>query len=468
MEQTNPILFWNDVAMEANRQSHTNGKEEQTGPTMSSRAQAIVHLAMHDAWFAINPGPEAPLGTYLPPPPDTPGQPATNAAIASAAYCTLASLFPSQRAYFDERLSAAPKSATLDLAGQRYGLLIAQALLEARKDDNDAKDTGYSPSTGRFRHRPDPDNKQGFHGPFYGLKPHLFGTQTVFELNPPPSGGDYLSALAQVRREGIKPELTDTLAGGGSRRSPRETLTGIFWGYDGAKGLGTPPRLYNQIVRKVMEKQEAADPDPTARYARLLALVHAAMADAGILAWREKYRYDYWRPVVGIREHDESMGPAGSDQTAAFSADCDPFWLPFGAPKSNEPGTKNFTPPFPAYPSGHASFGSAAFQMTRIYYGTGAAGADTLCDGLEFVSDELNGVTTDNHGTVRPRHSQKFREGLWGAIRENGLSRVYLGVHWVFDAFAAGDTNFTQNIGGVPLGMKIAEEVHTRGLKPPV
>jgi hypothetical protein len=27
-----PILYWNAVALEANRVSHTNGKGEQTGP----------------------------------------------------------------------------------------------------------------------------------------------------------------------------------------------------------------------------------------------------------------------------------------------------------------------------------------------------------------------------------------------------------------------------------------------------
>ncbi len=37
-----PILYWNDVSLEANRISHTNGKDEQTGPTLSSRALAIT------------------------------------------------------------------------------------------------------------------------------------------------------------------------------------------------------------------------------------------------------------------------------------------------------------------------------------------------------------------------------------------------------------------------------------------
>jgi hypothetical protein len=39
---------------------------------------------------------------------------------------------------------------------------------------------------------------------------------------------------------------------------------------------------------------------------------------------------------------------------------------------------------------------------------------------------------------------------------------VYLGVHWVFDAFAVnniGTPDFTQNVGGVPLGLAIAEDI---------
>jgi len=32
------ILYWNEVALEANRVSHANGKGEQTGPPLSARA----------------------------------------------------------------------------------------------------------------------------------------------------------------------------------------------------------------------------------------------------------------------------------------------------------------------------------------------------------------------------------------------------------------------------------------------
>jgi hypothetical protein len=86
---------------------------------------------------------------------------------------------------------------------------------------------------------------------------------------------------------------------------------------------------------------------------------------------------------------------------------------------------------------------------------------------LTFVSEEFNGVNQDNQGTVRPKHDRSFPGGLWEMIRENGLSRVYLGVHWLFDAFVEDENkniNLQCNIGGVPLGVKIAEDIFYNSL----
>ena len=49
-----PILFWNDVALEATRISFTSGTNEQPGPPLSARALAIVHLAVYDAYAGVN------------------------------------------------------------------------------------------------------------------------------------------------------------------------------------------------------------------------------------------------------------------------------------------------------------------------------------------------------------------------------------------------------------------------------
>ena len=98
-----PILYWNEVALEANRVSHTNGKNEQTGPTLSSRALAIVHLAMYDAYAGVKGNPLTPvnLSSYLPGLPNPQPNASAAAAVAAAAHATLAYLFPSQKPFFD-------------------------------------------------------------------------------------------------------------------------------------------------------------------------------------------------------------------------------------------------------------------------------------------------------------------------------------------------------------------------------
>jgi hypothetical protein len=454
------ILYWNEVALEANRASHSNGANEQTGPTLSSRALAIVHLAMYDAFAGISKSPGI-LPPYLPGLPVPPAVAGLEAAVASAAYDTLFALFPSQKPLFDARLAAAAIPAAGKAQGTTFGKQVAAALLADRASDPSASDAGYAPPVHAAAHQRDPDNAQGFHAPFYGAMSKCFAVSARHGLTPPPLPGDpaYTSALKEVRGKGISPELMGTVPNGYPRRNVSETLIGLYWGYDGAKGLGTPPRLYNQIVRELA----MARGNSPAQNARLFALLNTAMADAGILAWDQKYFHNLWRPVVGIRQHDPSLGPlavAGN----LVDADCDAGWLPLGAPKTNEPGIKNFTPPFPAYPSGHATFGAAAFHITRLFFGVakGNTDADNLFDGLSFVSDELNGANTDNRGALRPRHLRGFPAGLWQMIEENGRSRVYLGVHWVFDAFAVDGNNqvdLTRNVGGVPLGLKIAEDI---------
>jgi hypothetical protein len=198
---------------------------------------------------------------------------------------------------------------------------------------------------------------------------------------------------------------------------------------------------YNQIATQIAD-QMGSDAIQTAR---LLALVNIAMADATLTCWESKYYYDVWRPITGIRESDPGTGSTGlGDGNAATVGD--PTFSPLGAPASNLNGP-NFTPPFPAYPSGHASMGGALFQTLRRFYGT-----DRIR--FTFVSDELNGITKDNTGTVRPLTPRTFRN-LSQAEEENGQSRIYLGIHWSFD-----------KTGGIAQGRRVADYVFANAFVP--
>jgi len=121
-----------------------------------------------------------------------------------------------------------------------------------------------------------------------------------------------------------------------------------------------------------------------------------------------------------------------------------------------------------SYLSGHVTFGGAVFQTVWHFYGHFAPGPDTLTQGMEFISQELDGISVDNVGTVRPLVVRKFPDGLWQMMLENGLSRVFLGVHWFFDAYALddeGNADLSKNVGGVPLGIAIANDIAKHGLR---
>ena len=180
-------------------------------------------------------------------------------------------------------------------------------------------------------------------------------------------------------------------------------------------------------------------------FARLLALVNVAMADAAMTIWESKYYYDFWRPITGIRESDPGTGPTGLGDGNPDTAG-DPSFTPLGAPASNLSGP-DFTPPFPAYPSGHAGFGGALFRTMCRFYGT-----DQIA--FTFVSDEFNGQTRDNDGTVRPYRPRSF-SNLSQAEEENGQSRIYLGIHWTFDKREA-----------IALGRRVADYVFEHAFTP--
>lgn len=454
----NSVYFWNSVLLEASRRDFTRGfvNGQQPGPIRTSRAMAIVHLAIHDAVAFRN----QPAAAYLNKKGVTHGVPnltgPVDDVIAGAAVTTLKELYPAYRDYFDDSNGSDSNSAF------NGGAKVAMAILALRANDgSSAAITGPQPAMPDYgAHRADPYAPgQPQLGPVWGNVTRFTGTEHQ-ELDPFPGkttttnnyldDADYFADFEEVRDLGA--------AQRGQRTAEQERI-GVYWGYDGANNLGVPPRLYNQVARVIMEQASVTN---VARTAELFASVNVAMADAGIDAWHWKYVYDLWRPVVGIRNEPAPDG--------------DPSWAPLGAPQTNS-GRGTFTPPFPAYPSGHATFGAAVMQALRLGLKTVTAPItvpDVLAveDGVSapiaketftFVSDELDGVAVDPDGSVRTRTPitfNNFVEPIW----ENSVSRIYLGVHWRFDGIPR---NPADNVGGVPLGLKIGQEAHQLFNQPP-
>jgi hypothetical protein len=438
------ILHWNEVAIEATRVDFSSDDPKkgptptQGGPTRTSRALAIAHLAMYDAYVGVRGGP-----TYLNysagEKPTSNDLETARAGVATAATLCLVSLYPKQRESLRQRHleflaqlgGADPKIAR----GIVWGELVASKLLLERKNDgSDASDDFYTPSSQPLRHRLDPSNpSQGFLGPLWG-KVVPFGVAdltTKIPGSPPPAvlHPDYLKDFKEVKSVGRLQSET---------RTPEQTAIGLFWAYDGARNIGVPPRLYNQVVRAIALKRGTSEADN----AKLFALVNVAMADAGIQCWHEKYKFDVWRPVVGIREASRGFGPTGHGDGNPETVS-DGAWLPLGSPRTNQPGEPTSSPNFPAYPSGHATFGTAALRITQLALG--------LPDNFEFevVSDELDGSSIDRDGSQRVRNRRSFT--IDSAIEENVSSRVFLGVHWRFDG-REGKAN----------GLELAELIHTK------
>ncbi|MGK7867472.1 hypothetical protein, partial [Falsiroseomonas sp. E2-1-a20] len=415
---------------------------QQAGPTHTSRAMAIVHLAIHDTIAFLR----RPQAAYLvkkgEPVIANPGGIVLEDAIDGAAVRSMTAMYPAYAEYFTEALG------TFGQVGFDFGASVADAILEFRADDG-ANLPDPPPSLAAYgTHRVDPYNPgQGFLTSHWGQVTRFMGGTHTPLANYPGKGTASFLDNAHFRQD--YEEVKEFGARERRSRTAEQSVIGVYWGHDGAQGLGVPPRLYNQIARRIALARNLT----LMQAAEMFAEVNVAMADAGIDAWHYKYQQNLWRPVAGIR--DEAPGYA------------DPFWAPYGAPQTNRPGARPTTPPFPAYPSGHAAFGSAMFQVLRLRRGGPALTVANILDAADggpmeaeetfsFVSDELDGRAVDADGSVRTRLERQFNSYA-RAVWENAISRVYLGVHWRFDGLPR---NAADNIGGVPLGLTIGRTVH--------
>ena len=277
---------WNLIAINASGLDHTAvapGENrvfgEQLGPGRSSRAMAIVHIAMFDALDAAVGGFTSYTRTHVPP-----GPVLLDAAISKAAHDTLAALYPSQAAIFDAYLAedlAAVRNSQQKANGVDLGQRTAAGILAMRLNDGSQipeprVGVDYFPSNQPGYWRQDPISliplALGAH--WRQCIPFVVNSTSQFRAPPPPAmtSAGYTAAYNEVKNLG-----GDT----STQRTEEQTFIGTFWAYDGTPSLCAPPKLYNQITVHIADQRGLS----AIQFARLLALVNVAMADAGMTIW---------------------------------------------------------------------------------------------------------------------------------------------------------------------------------------
>jgi membrane-associated phospholipid phosphatase len=385
--QADTVTEWNSIWLDCIRA--TGGP-----PCPIARAGAMVHAAVYDAVNSIHPQ----YGAYLATIPAA-ADASPDAAAAAAAHDVLVALYPGRQTILDAALAASLgriPDGDSKTAGIQIGQQAALNVIQARQNDGSDDATPYTIGTAPGEWRPTyPDYTSPPFSPNWGIvTPWVIQSGQQFRPRGPLGFTDLQRILIDPKYTKMFRDGKELGARNSKKRSVYQTQTAFFWAND-VDGTYKPPGHLNAVAQ-VLSAQRHLTLEENARF---FAILNLALGDAGIVAWDCKYRtgVDFWRPITGIREADTDGNPL----TIA-----DPTWEPLNA----------FTPPFPAYISGHATFASTAAAIFRKYFGT---------DKMTFT------VTTDEPlYTGGARTYRTFSE----AAVENAQSRIFLGVHWQFDA----------------------------------
>ncbi|MFG2062754.1 carbohydrate binding domain-containing protein [Micromonospora sp. NPDC048871] len=406
---SDPILYWNEVLLDSYRDSTP-------APTVAARDAAILHAAMHDAAVSVT-GVGNPYRVRVPV--NYPGTmddvvaPSLHAAVDQAAFDVLVARFPQRRTDLETALATAvarrpsgvnPAEAT---RGTTVGAAAAAANLQARANDGSGDATQYQPDgvDGAWR----PTDGTPAVTPHWGrVTPFVLTSGRQFRPELPAGADDYEDLLDTQEYLDQVQEVRDLGSRTSTLRTADQTQLAHFWANDVAGTYKPPGQLFahTQIVAKQRQLGILAN-------ARLFGLVGLALADSAIAAWDAKYLtpIDLWRPESAIGNGWE--------------------------PLSRQVDGVSFSPAFPAYISGHATFAGAWAAVMKGYFGTNDIAFD---------------ATTDDpfaRGVVRRM------PGFDQAAQENALSRIYLGVHYRFDAEA-----------GLAVGGSVGAYVYANRLRP--
>jgi hypothetical protein len=389
LKAQNVVAQWNGIASTT---IVTNAKEASVA---SGAWFAYVHLAMFDAVNAIDHRFQPYLFTA-----NAPAGASQDAAAIAAAHYVLVHYFPGQEAALDTQFTAS-KAAIADTlaniaAGEAIGEASAQALIAARASDGLLVNFPYTPPVGLgFYQRTPP----AFAPP---LTPWL-GQMVPFTMTGPaqffPDEGptpldsqDWIDDYNETKTLG---------AFNSTERTPEQTEIGLFW----TEHTG---QQYARAFRRLATEKGLNTSDT----ARLMAMLWAGYADAGIGCWNAKFFFSFWRPVTAIR--------AGGGNPVLTG---DPNWTPLAN-----------TPAHPEYPAAHGCATGAVSTILANFFGT---------PNLQFSVDSLVTHTT---------HSFNSTDDLLSEVER---ARIYAGFHYHHSV-----------IQGKVLGTKVAHQLSRRFFGP--
>ncbi len=403
-------------------------------PTSISRMTAMMYGATYDAVNSLENIGTPYLGKVL----VVPGCSANRsqclaAAVNSAAATTLTNVLNTIQPNVVSYVTAAKQaeaqrigSGLGAISGNGTGLAAAAQMTLARNFDGSDNNQPYTPGSEPGAWRPTGNGCTTALSPNWGLvQPFALTSGTQFR--PPRPGGfstypDLLSSslyadqLNEVQRLG----RFDAEARGD--RTPEQSAIALFWSND-VDGTYKPPGQHLDHTRIISQQRGLT----LQQNARLFGLLGLALADSAITAWDSKYgtQIDLWRPETAIKLAETDNNPATT---------ADPDWQPYLV---NRAGDTHFNPCFPAYTSGHATFAGTWARVMQLYFGT---------DAITFTA-----TTDDPHA---PGVTRTFTS-IDTAATEDAISRLYLGVHYRFDA------DF-----GLSSGKSVAEFIFNTQLRP--
>ncbi len=178
-----------------------------------------------------------------------------------------------------------------------------------------------------------------------------------------------------------------------AQKNPNAGWIGVFWSDDLHELTFSPPVRFVAIANQVYQLEKANFEKAVVTNAKL----GISTNDVAVCVWNSKYHYNIERPATYINRV------------------IDPNFKTILDNPLN--GVKSITPPFPAYPSGHSTFGAAAAEVLSEEFGFAYS-----------MTDRCHETRTNFDG--RPRSFNSFHE----MALENALSRIYLGVHFRMDS----------------------------------